>query len=443
MTWSSLYPYQQEGVNDLLSILKREDGHRGALLADPPGAGKTAQATHVALGLHAQRILVLCPASLRENWRRELQRWSEGQYIGTVLESSKDLEQEGFKFPDVVVCSYSLSARGPVLDALRQRTWDLMICDESHMVKSASSQCARAVLVLLWASSRYRLCMTGTPLPNGRAAEAWTVFSRMNPEAFGSWVQFKERYCIEETTPWGTHYPQSKNLQDLKDKARKFMVRRPKDVILKDLPALVRMTVPLRVPELEVFDIQNGLDIEAIVRAVELGIPLDRDPLSTARRKLGLLKVERALEYIEELFEESPEGSRGGMVVFAHHREVFQGLQEGLQAQGFTVVGVNGLTPPEERQKCVDQFQAGEADIFLASLRAAGVGLTLTRSSVCVMVEADWVPSVNLQAEARIHRLTQKDICRAIYLVVPESLDEMVLRVVQRKQKNIDRVMEA
>lgn len=439
MTWHSLYPYQQEGVNDLLSILKREDGSKAALLADPPGAGKTAQATHVAMGLNAKSILVLCPASLRENWRRELFRWSEGGYSGRVLESSKDVEEKSLPLRNVVICSYSLSARGPVLDALREKVWDLMICDESHVVKSASSQCARAVLVLLWSSSRYRLCMTGTPLPNGRAAEAWTVFSRMNPEAFGSWTAFKDRYCIEEKTPWGTTYPQSKNLQELKEKAQGFMVRRPKEVILKDLPSLVRMTIPLRVPELEVFDIQNGLDIEAIVRAVDLGIPLDSDPLSTARRKLGLLKVEKALEYIEELFEESPQG----IVVFAHHREVYQGLQEGLQAQGFTVVGVNGLTPPEERQKCVDLFQAGEADIFLASLRAAGVGLTLTRSSVCVMVEADWVPSVNLQAEARIHRLTQKDICRAIYLVVPESLDEMVLRVVQRKQKNIDRVMEA
>jgi len=220
------------------------------------------------------------------------------------------------------------------------------------------------------------------------------------------------------------------------------MVRRPKEVILKDLPSLIRITVPLRVPELEVFDIQDGLDIEAIVRAVDLGIPLDSDPLSTARRKLGALKVEKALEYIEELWDESA-GGLNGLVVFAHHREVFQALEAGLQERlGFQVVGVNGLTPPEERQKAVDLFQAGEADIFLASLRAAGVGLTLTRASTCVMVEADWVPSVNLQAEARIHRITQKDICRAIYLVVPESLDEMVLRVVQRKQKNIDRVME-
>jgi len=442
VTWNSLYPYQQEGVKALLSILKREDGHRGALLADPPGAGKTAQATHVALGLDAKRILVLCPASLRENWRRELERWSEDRYQGVVLESMKDIENGGLG-SDVVVCSYALAARGAVLEELRRGGWDLLICDESHGLKSASSQCSRAVLVLLWACCTYRLCMTGTPLPNGRAAEAWTVFSRMNPEAFGSWSAFKDRYCIEEKTPWGVNYPQSKNLSDLKAKAQGFMVRRPKEVILKDLPSLVRMTVALRVPELEVFDIQKGLDIEAIVRAVDLGIPLDSDPLSTARRKLGALKVESALEYIEELFDESA-GGLNGLVVFAHHREVFEALHSRLQEEmGFQVVGVNGLTPPEERQKAVDLFQAGEADIFLASLRAAGVGLTLTRASTCVMVEADWVPSVNLQAEARIHRLTQKEICRAIYLVVPESLDEMVLRVVQRKQKNIDRVMEA
>lgn len=429
MLWESLYQYQREGVEKLLAILQER---RGALLADPPGAGKTAMATTLALRLQAKRILVISPASLRENWVRELRRWSDGalEPVAVRNKGEASLAERG-----VVVTSYALASKGPVANVLQSVRWDLLICDESHALKNASSQAARSILVPLWSVCRYRLLMTGTPLPNGQAIEGYTTFSRLSPEDFPSWESYRREYCVLDETPWGPKYTRSKNLPLLREKCLKFMVRRPKDVILGELPELVRQNIPLRVPELEAISASEGLDLQAIVSAVEAGVPLESDAISTARRKLGELKVRGALEFVKELGEP--------VVVFAHHKNVMERMREGLEGAGLKVCVVDGSTPAEERQKAVDAFQNGVVDVFLGSLRAAGVGLTLTRASALVMVEADWVPSVNEQAEARIHRLTQKDICRVFYLVVPDSLDEMVLRVVQRKQRNIKKVLAA
>jgi SWI/SNF-related matrix-associated actin-dependent regulator of chromatin subfamily A-like protein 1 len=431
-----LFPYQQQGVELLLGHLKREGGARGALLADPPGAGKTPQAIHTAMQLGASRILVVCPASLKENWRREAIRWSGGEYSAVTLRSGKDVPAitEG----NVVIISYDLACRPRMKDALLSEAWDMLIMDESHALKSPSSQRSRIIGVLLWNRARYRLCMTGTPLPNGRASEAWTTFSRLAPSVFGDWKSFCLRYCIPEETPWGVSYSRSKNLEELGRIAREhFMVRRKKEDVLQSLPELIRQTIPLEVPRMKVDEAEGGINIEEIVEAVEAGIPLMSDHISTARRKLGILKAGPALRLLTEVILEEVDSC----VVFAHHREVLASLAGGLESAGVSYVSITGSTPTGERQSAVDAFQASGVRVFLASLTAANTGLTLTRSQTVVFVEADWVPSNNTQAEARIHRVTQTDICRALYLTVPDSLDEAVVRSVTRKSRDITKVM--
>ena len=104
-------------------------------------------------------------------------------------------------------------------------------------------------------------------------------------------------------------------------------------------------------------------------------------------------------------------------------------------------VGINGLTHTTERQQNVDTFQRKEAKVFVASLKAANTGLTLTSAHTLFMAEYDWVPSTNEQAEGRIYRVTQNEICRVKYLVAADSLDEKVLKVLQRKQRQIEKAL--
>lgn len=418
----ALYQYQSDGIKLLYSILTNR-AERAAMLCDPPGAGKTPQAIGVLDSLNAKKTLIICPASLKENWRREIARWSAQLLTVQVLNTSSDAITDA----DVIVVSYHLAVR--MQEEVSKKMFDFLILDEAHVCKSASSQIARTVLVTLWARCRYRLLITGTPLPNGRAVEAYTTFSRCNYGDFGSWDAFRARYCIEERTPWGVSYSRSKNLSELKEKSKGFMVRRSKEEVLQQLPGLVRQNLHVRLPQMAIFSLEKELDIDAIVNAVENEIPLEGEHITTARRKLAMLKAPRIVEAINDTLSEV-----GQVVVFVHHRELYNYIMENFSS----IVGINGLTPSHERQYAVDIFQSGGAEIFLASLKAANTGLTLTKASHLIMAEYDWVPSVNEQAEGRIYRVSQNEICRVQYVVAADSLDEKILSVVQRKQRKIE-----
>lgn len=387
--------------------------------------------------LKAFRVLILCPASLRLNWAREVETWTAGTRKTCVLKTGGDHIIDANEM--VVITSYALASRNPLLQMLAAREWDLLVLDESHQCKNVTSQVSRACLVTLWAKARYRLALTGTPVPNGRAVEAWPLFSRLCPEKFGAWKPYASRYCIPEETPWGLTYPRSKNLEELSTIAReRFMVRRTRETVLGELPPLMRSVVPLDVPLLRIREAEEGIDLDALLKAMESGIPLRSDHISTARRKLGILKAPVAIDYLKDLLEEIH-----SVVVFCHHKEVFFALKDGLREGNLEVVSISGATSAEERQKAVDTFQSGYANVFLGSISAASTGITLTASSVVVFVEADWVPSTNEQAEGRVRRIGQKESMRAIYLVVPGSLDEAVQRAVIRKQKNIEKIVGA
>jgi SWI/SNF-related matrix-associated actin-dependent regulator 1 of chromatin subfamily A len=421
----SLYKYQLDGIDKLFSILMTRD-EKAAMLCDPPGAGKTPQAIGLLNRLTAKSALIVCPASLKENWAREINKWSTYPLTVQILNSSS----EKLNGSDVVIVSYNLAVR--MCEELTKTSYDLLVCDESHLLKSASSQVARIVLVPLWAKCRYRLLMTGTPLPNGRAVEAYTSFSRCSMEHFGSWSAFKDRYCVEERTRWGVSYPYSKNLQELREFSKAFMVRRTKEEVLGELPGLVRQNVYIRLPELDVFNAQDGIDVDAIIEAVENGVPLESEHITTVRRKLSMLKAPFILEAIKDALEEVEQ-----LVVFVHHRELYEHLMKNIS----DAVGINGLTHTTERQQNVDTFQRKEAKVFVASLKAANTGLTLTSAHTLFMAEYDWVPSTNEQAEGRIYRVTQNEICRVKYLVAADSLDEKVLKVLQRKQRQIEKAL--
>lgn len=426
----ALYKYQSDGINRLYSIMT-SNPERAAMLCDPPGAGKTPQAVGLYNALGAKTLLVICPASLKETWRREVTKWSSHREKIQVLNSSADPIDET---ANVIIVSFHLAVR--ISEEISKRQFDLLVVDESHYLKSASSQAARVILVIIWARCHFRLLMTGTPLPNGRAVEAYTTFSRCSNDDFGSWNTFKEKYCIEEKTRWGVTYPYSRNLDDLRKKSQRFMVRRTKEEVLSQLPGLVRQNIYFNIPQFSILEAESGIDVDAIVNAVENELPLESDHITTVRRKLAMLKAPHILEHVEETLEEVE-----NCVVFLHHRDLFTHLSNALTERKISYVSISGLTPADERIKSVDIFQSGQARVFLASLKAANTGLTLTKASTLLMAEYDWVPSTNEQAEGRVYRVSQKEICRVKYLVAANSLDEKVLSVVQRKQRHITKAL--
>lgn len=400
-----LFPYQEAGVELIVNRYK------DVLLADHPGAGKTAQVIVAADRLNAKSILVICPASLQENWKREFKLWGK-------------LERQ------VLIYSYEMAVKKAAKFSAYE--FDLMICDEAHYLKSPKSKRSKVILGQIWARAKKHVLITGTPLPNGRASEGHNIFSKLAPEEFGDWFKYVSTYCVRTITPWGINFDKSKNLGVLGDKCKKlFMIRRKREETIGQLPPLVRMQIPITASDQ--FDLGEAFDEEQALAAIEEGNIM---PFASLRQKIGLQKTEGALDYIKTLLNEEKH-----IVVFAHHHSVIAQLKTAFMVSKISHVTVTGQSTATEKQQAIDDFQAGEAQVFLGSLLAANVGITLTKSSNVVFVEFDWVPENNTQAEGRCYRIGQTAITRSHYLYIPESIDDGILNVILQKQKNISKVL--
>lgn len=460
--------YQIAGIS---YVLKRyQAGRRGALIADEMGLGKTIQAIGVInYDEEIKTVLIVGPYSLKLNWQRELAKWltrpmSVGVANGACPES------------DIVIVNFDgLRKHGKELAA---RNWDLLVVDECHLIKNPEAQ--RTVNTFkVAAKAKRRLGLTGSPIPN-RPKELWTILQLLDAETWdppgkvkdkktkayveveagkgaGFW-RFATRYCNATQTRFGWDLSGASNLDELHDKLRSTcMVRRLKADVLKELPPKRRQLI--EIPRSEVFDdideefrqyvnideverLHAEVEIaratgdqaayvaaaQALGRAEKIGF----EALSRARHALGVAKVAFAIEHVKELLD-----SVDKVIVFAHHHDVIDALQEGLKEYG--AVHITGDTKVETRQRRIDQFQEEpDCRVFIGSIGAAGVGVTLTAASTVVFVELDWVPGNVSQAEDRAHRLGQFNSVLIQHLVIARSIDSRLTEILIQKQAIIE-----
>jgi SWI/SNF-related matrix-associated actin-dependent regulator 1 of chromatin subfamily A len=457
-------PFQRAGIAFALD-------HPNVLFADEMGLGKTIEAIGLVNALpEIESVLVICPASLRINWQREWERWAT-RPMRVAIATTKDAE---LPKADVVIVNYDIlkKLRAP----LRSRTWDLLICDEAHYMKSNKAQRTREVLgrnVRAKAGAGWikdpapipakRLAfLTGTPILN-KPIESWTLLHALAPEVFKNWKWFTRRYCDASFNGYGTDVSGASNLEELQDKARaSCMVRRKKSEVLTELPPKRRQVI-----ELPPNGCANVVKAEAKAWAaheealrelrarVELAKasedPEDyaqavanlRESVSAAFTEIAKLRHETALAKVPFVVEHLRDALEAGgkVVCFAHHRDVIAELAE--QLADFAPAIITGATPMEARQEQVDHFQANpEARVFLGNLQAAGVGLTLTAASHVVFAELDWVPGNITQAEDRCHRIGQRSSVLVQHLVLQGSLDARMAQVIVEKQDVIDRALD-
>jgi SWI/SNF-related matrix-associated actin-dependent regulator 1 of chromatin subfamily A len=448
----ALYPFQQDGVD----AIKAFPGH--VLLADPPGAGKSGQAIIACEELGAKNILVVCPASLRLNWEREFSFWTREAYRTLVWLSGTNGLERAPKDSDLVgsvqIYSYDLATKNGVPFVSRDDPFfDVIIFDEAHYLRSPDADRTKFCLGPLLRRARKVIAITGTPIPNGRAIEAWPLFSALCPEVFSNYQRYLATFCIkrkieiprkardDERTESGRKkrvfriihdYNLSKNLDRLGDIARKhFMIRRPEEVVLESVPELLRQVVPVETAYDACKDFTEK-DREQIRKYLA---DEDLDGInfySHVRRLFATAKYDASLTFIRELLQEEEK-----LVIFAHHNDIVHALVSDLEA--FGVVFIDGDTMPRRRQEVVDLFQqSGGPRVFVGSLLACNTGITLTAAKAAVFVEYDWVPSNNYQAEMRIRRIGQKCITRVFYLEAPGTLDSEILSKVLAKQKSIE-----
>jgi len=425
ITAGSLYPHQADGVAFLLS-------KKRVLLADDMGLGKTRQAiVAMEAGSPDGKVLVVSPASLKLNWKREIQLVDPTAAIEVI-----GVDREPADDPRWVIVNYDILRKHA--DRLHAVDWAGVILDEAHFIKNASQRTNHCLKLLgVQADARapvigpdYVFLLTGTPMTN-RPKDLFNLLRCVGHPSARSFLSFAKRYCDAYRNDYGWVTTGASNLDELNLLMKEVSIRRKKEEVL-DLPPKIRSWVPV--------DISGS---KAAFNAVESFLnwysgtdpsqPNDTEFLSR------LTKVRTALhkakqKAVEERIRDVVAGGEK-VVVFTCFSE---GIERHRVKLGEAAVTITGSDTPEKRMAAVDRFQGDDTvRVALCNIIAGGVGITLTAGTHVIFQDLDWVPANYAQAEDRCYRLGQKSRVTVEYFLAAGTLDTYIAKLLEQKIKLI------
>jgi SWI/SNF-related matrix-associated actin-dependent regulator 1 of chromatin subfamily A len=455
----ALFDYQIHGADYLAS-------HPHALLADDMGVGKTAQAIRACDLVAARNILVCCPATLRPNWLREFEKFSPFDRRETIITTGDGEPADGLN-----VVSYDLIAASEKLRKKLHRPWDVLILDEAHYLKERTANRTRAIYGHrktpgIMAHARFVWRLTGTPAPNF-AHELYTHLLSAGIINMPYW-DFVFKFCTGFDSGYGFRITGHQNTTELKQLLSRFMLRRKKADVLKDLPPIVFHTqvverseveldpwfleeisgvgVPAFLARLETTDkmVKSAMDtIDIYHRKDRLGDKVHvlealAESSATLRRYIGMAKAKSIASIIDDDLKNK---AYDKVVIFAVHHAVIESLRQMLAHHG--AVTLYGGTPGYKRQKRIDKFQKNpKCKVFIGNIQAAGVGITLTAAHEVVFAECSWRPDENAQAAMRCHRIGQTEKVRVRIFSCAGSVDERVQMMLTTKLRELSKIID-
>jgi SWI/SNF-related matrix-associated actin-dependent regulator of chromatin subfamily A-like protein 1 len=420
-----LKPFQRAGVAYLLE-------QRRAFLADEQGLGKTIEALATLEADDAYPAIVVCPASLKLNWMREIERWLPERSAQAL--AGMGGHNSTIPTADITVVNYDiLAARAQTLAAMAPCA---LVLDESHYCKNAAAKRTQAVARLASSvpSDGLVLALTGTPVMN-RPPELIAQLRILGRLAdFGSGAQFGRRFKGGDA-----HVRLHWHLRS------RCFVRRLKLDVLPQLPAKTRTVVPVeldneseyRLAETDVIAWLRSrpLDLSELDAKVAAALRAERLVRLNALKMLAARgKLHAALTWIHDF---CSSGER--LVVFARHREIQRAVVERFPH----ALHILGEDTHAARDASLEAFQAADSSenqLIVCSIEVAGQGLTLTQSSNVAFLELDWTPAKHDQAEDRCHRIGQQDAVNAWYLLAAGTIDETMATLLERKRAIIGAV---
>ncbi len=449
-----LRPYQVEGHAWLTRVAAWGGG---ACLADDMGLGKTVQAIAVLIDRASLGpAIVLAPTSVTPNWVNELTRFAPKLRPVLLTEASdRDASLAKLGKGDVLIVSYGLLTREIAkLAGLRFAT---LVADEAQALKNAATQRAKAARQL---DAEFRIAMTGTPLEN-HLGELWSMFAVVFPGLLGSWDQFRDRYAtpIErgaEGVDAAAVLGATRARGALARVLRPFLLRRTKAEVATELPSRTEIEVAIEMSrdERELYDdarlaavahlTQQGKDVRDEQRRFQVLAALTRLRLLASHPKLydgtshvPSSKLARLVELVDEL---RAGGHRA--LVFSQFTKHLALVRDELARTGVPMLYLDGETSIRERARRIDAFQAGEADLFLISLKAGGTGINLTAADYVIHLDPWWNPAVEDQATDRAHRIGQTKPVTVYRLITKGTVEDKILAMHGKKRELVSQVLE-
>ena len=429
---AKLRRYQKEGV----CFIENRDGR--VLLADEMGLGKTIQ-TLAWLQLHPELrpVIVVCPASLKLNWEREIKTQTEKQDI-VILNGNNPTGRFPLFRKAIYIINYDIvKAWEKNLKKLKAK---VLVLDECHAIKNRRTIRTKAIKRIA-KEIDHIICLSGTPIIN-RPVEIYNSISLINPELFPSFFKYAKEYCGATHNGFGWDFSGATHTDNLHKKlVGSVMLRRLKKDVLKELPEKTRTVIPMELDNPEEYKIVAKDFIKWLKEQ-------DPDKAERAERAETLTRIEilkqvaiknkmkSCIDWIKQYLE-----TENKLVVFATHKQTTQAI---ISAFPEISVRLEGGMDGNEKQKSVDRFQNDKRTrLFVGNIKAAGVGLTLTASSNTCFVELGWTPGEHDQAEDRVHRIGQEaDSVNAYYLIADGTIENQIIELLDKKRKVLADVLD-
>lgn len=429
---TTLRPYQVAGVE----FLERANGR--ALLADEQGLGKTTQ-TQALIVLHREELLpaiVVCPTSVTEQWHHEFRDKCGIQgYLCQVINSSKTMAAPGF---DVYITTYDLIKKDFIFDLVKDKI-KLVVIDECQRIKNHLSERAKAIQKLC-KNVEHIIPLSGTPIKNN-AGEYFTVLNLIASRVFPHYANFIERECDSFHNGWGYKVGGLKNPEAFHEKTQDFILRRTKAEVLTDLPALQRKffhceldrklnkAYAAALQELE--DLYYNDEDDAFTRNSNMLAIMTK-----MRQVTAVGKVNQCVDFVTEFLESNEDRK---ITIFTHHEVAVTMLIAELNSylaenKMETVLHLHSGLNAFKRTELVEHFKTSNCRVMVASTQAAGEGLNIQFCADAVMLERQWNPANEEQAEGRFHRFGQKNAVSITYMIATETIDEYFTELVESKR---------
>lgn len=425
------------------------------LIGDEMGLGKTLQALAI-LSIYKKEwpCLIVCPSSIRFQWKDQAQLWLKHCFtdINEELVIVRNGKTKITNRARMIIISYELLTKMTSL----HHGIKVVVCDESHYLKSGTAKRSQIIVPMLQNASR-AILLSGTPALN-KPSELYQQLIALMPD-FARYEEFSDRYCEKKKNPWSNkmEYFNSKLTDELNlFLTTSIMVRRLKKDVQQELPDKIRSRVPVELDATlakEVFAKMKKLDKQPIdPDDASFQAQLDNEDdnnsesagqtralISNLFRLTGEAKADSVCEYIDYISDIEDK-----FIVFAHHKVVLDKIETKLRNKKFAYVRIDGSTPQNQREGLVKKFQeTGEARVALLSITACGHGLNMTAAGTAVFAELYWVPGQIMQAEDRCHRMgTTHSIINIHYCIAEKTIDDVVWNCLDRKWNGISSTLD-
>ncbi len=433
---AELRAYQEDGFRWMARLA---EWNGGACLADDMGLGKTVQTLAILLHRAQQgAALVVCPVSVIGNWASEAAKFAPTLCIKTLGINSANRKEtlQSLEAGDVLITSYGLLQSEEKLFAGSE--FATVVLDEAHVIKNYATKTSKATMQL---KAGFRVALTGTPLQN-HLGEIWNLFNFINPGLLGSLQHFNDAFVKSGDEQSKKH---------LKKMIAPFILRRTKTAVLDELPPKTEIVkkIQLSGDEMAFYEalrrqaLENlsnadeSKHIQVLAEITKLRQASCNPLLIDASVNIPSSKLATFLDITGELI-----ANNHRALVFSQFVSHLAIVRKELDKQGIKYKYIDGSTSQAERQRNVKEFQSGEGELFLISLKAGGLGLNLTAADYVIHLDPWWNPAIEDQASDRAHRIGQQRPVTIYRLVAENTIEEKIIQLHTHKRDLAEQLLE-